>query len=120
MTRTFVRRTDGLWERRRTIEEVAVVSDPEPHAVIYPSVDVYEHAGCPITFVLPDRGFYAQRREEVQAVIDAAPGRLLVEVEANHNVPETQPADLARSSSKSCADDGDASEFAAGSRRAGA
>ncbi|SEG84447.1 Pimeloyl-ACP methyl ester carboxylesterase [Thermomonospora echinospora] len=93
--RTFLRRADGLWERRPTIEEIATVSAPDPHAVIYPSVDVYAHVRCPITFLLPDRGFYAQRRDEVQAVVDAAPGRELIEIAANHNVPMTQPADLA-------------------------
>lgn len=95
MRRVFVRCADGLWERRPTIGEIATVSAPDPHAVIYPSVDVYAHVGCPITFVLPDRGFYAQRRDEVQAVVDAAPGRELIEIAANHNVPMTRPVDLA-------------------------
>nr|SBO97149.1 FIG01133366: hypothetical protein [Nonomuraea gerenzanensis] len=95
MRRAFLRRADELWERRPAIEEIATVSAPSPHAVIYPSVDVYAHVRCPITFVLPDHGFYAQRRDEVQAVVEAAPGRKLVEIAANHNVPMTQPADLA-------------------------
>jgi pimeloyl-ACP methyl ester carboxylesterase len=93
--RAFLRRADRLWERRPTIEEIATVSAPDPHAVIYPSVDVYAHVGCPITFVLPDGGFYAQRRDEVQVVVDAAPGRELIGIAANHNVPMTRPADLA-------------------------
>lgn len=95
MRRAFLRRADGLWERRPTLEEIATVSAPDPRAVIYPSVDVYAHVRCPITFVLPDRGFYARRRDEVQTVVDAAPSRELREITANHNVPMTRPADLA-------------------------
>ncbi|WP_106401477.1 alpha/beta fold hydrolase [Actinocorallia populi] len=95
MRRSFLRRADGLGERRPTIEEIATVSAPDPHAAIYPSVDVYAHVECPITYVLPDRGFYAQRRAEVQALADASPDRELVEVAANHNVPMTRPAETA-------------------------
>lgn len=95
MRHSFLRRADGLWERRPTVEEIATVSAPDPHAVIYPSVDVYARVGCPITFVLLDLGFYAQHRDEVRAVVDAAPDRRLVEIAGNHNVPMTQPAGLA-------------------------
>lgn len=95
MRRTFLRRADTLYERRPSTEEIATVSAPDPDAAIYPSVDVYAQVRCPITFVLPDRGFYAQRRDEVQVMVDAAPGRELIEIAANHNVPMTQPADLA-------------------------
>ncbi|GII67028.1 hypothetical protein Skr01_71130 [Sphaerisporangium krabiense] len=59
--RAFLRRADGLWERRPAIEEIATVSAPAPDAVIHPSVDVYARIRCPVTFVLPDRGFYAER-----------------------------------------------------------
>lgn len=45
--------------------------------------------------MLPDRGLYAQRRDEVLVVVDAAPGRELIEIAANRNVPMTQPAELA-------------------------
>ncbi|WP_152990260.1 hypothetical protein [Sphaerimonospora mesophila] len=46
--------------------------------------------------MLPDRGLYAQRRDEVLVVADAAPGRELIEIAANHNVPMTQPAEPVR------------------------
>ena len=59
----FLRRADDLWERRPTVAEIATISAPDPGAVIYPSVDVYAPVGCPTTFVLPDRGFYAQRHD---------------------------------------------------------
>jgi hypothetical protein len=87
--RSFLRCSDTLYERRPSLEEITVVSAPDPHAPIYPSVDVYMHIRCPITFVLPDKGFYAQRRDEVQALVDAAANRELVEISANHNVPMT-------------------------------
>ncbi|WP_272267422.1 alpha/beta fold hydrolase [Rhodococcus sp. Rp3] len=95
MRRTFLRCSDTLYERRPSLDEIAVVSAPDSHAAIYPSVDLYTHLRCPITFVLPDRGFYAQRRDEVQTLVDAAANRELVEISANHNVPMTHPAELA-------------------------
>ncbi|MBF4479036.1 Pimeloyl-ACP methyl ester carboxylesterase [Rhodococcus rhodochrous J3] len=95
MRRSFLRCSDTLYERRPSLDEIAVVSAPDPHAAMYPSVDVYMHIRCPITFVLPDTGFYAQRRDEVQTLVDVAANRELVEISANHNVPMTQPAELA-------------------------
>ncbi|GAA4069785.1 alpha/beta hydrolase [Actinomadura miaoliensis] len=96
MRRAFLRCADGRWQRRPTTEEIATVSDPDPHAPIYhPSVDVYARVRCPLTFVLPTRGFYAQRRDELQAVVDSAPDRELLDIAANHNVPMTRPAELA-------------------------
>ncbi len=53
MRRSFLRRADGLWERRPTVEEIATVSAPDPHAVIYPSVDVYARVGCPTAASTP-------------------------------------------------------------------
>ncbi|MGU3584001.1 alpha/beta fold hydrolase [Rhodococcus sp. C26F] len=95
MRRSFLRCSDTLYERRPSLDEIAVVSAPDPRAPIYPSVDAYTHISCPITFVLPDKGFYAQRRDEGQTLVDAAANRELVEISANHNVPMTQPAELA-------------------------
>lgn len=93
--RAFLPGPDGLWQRRPTVEEIATVSAPDPAAAVYPSVEVYARVGCAITFVLPDRGFYAERRAEVLAVVRAAPDRQLVDLAANHNVPMTRPAELA-------------------------
>ncbi|MCD2100305.1 alpha/beta hydrolase [Rhodococcus rhodochrous] len=95
MRRSFLRGGDTLYERRPSLEEIAVVSAPDPRAPIYPSMDVYTHIRCPITFVLPARGSYAQRRDEVQTLVDAVANRHLVEISANHNVPMTRPAELA-------------------------
>ncbi|RKT86466.1 Pimeloyl-ACP methyl ester carboxylesterase [Saccharopolyspora antimicrobica] len=95
MRRAFLPLADGLCERRPTTEEIATVSAPDPGAEHYPSVDVYDRIACPITFVLPDQGFYAQRRDDVGAVVAAAPDRELIEITGDHNVPMTRPAELA-------------------------
>lgn len=95
MRRSFLCCDDTLYERRPSLEEITVVSAPDPHAAIYPSMDVYTHIKCPITFVLPGRGIYTQRRDEVQTLVDTAANRELVEISANHNVPMTQPSELA-------------------------
>jgi pimeloyl-ACP methyl ester carboxylesterase len=92
--RSFLRRGDG-WVRRPTIAEIAAVSSADPTARIYPSGDLYQHVTRPLTIVLASDGFYAQRRTEVQAVVDARPDRALVDIASNHNVPMTHPGDLA-------------------------
>jgi pimeloyl-ACP methyl ester carboxylesterase len=93
--RAFLRGPDGSWVRRPTTEEIAVVSSPDPEATVYPSVEIYERIGCPTAFVLPDGGLYAERGDELRAIVDSAPNRELVEVAGNHNVPMTRPAELA-------------------------
>ncbi|MBA0050914.1 alpha/beta hydrolase [Streptomyces sp. AJS327] len=92
--RSFTRR-GSRWVRRPTVEEIASVTALDPGAEILPSVDVYDRLSCPLTVVLAEDGFHAARRDEVRAVVDAAPDRELVEVRSNHNVPMTRPADLA-------------------------
>jgi pimeloyl-ACP methyl ester carboxylesterase len=95
MRRCFMRCPDGRWQRRPTTEEIITVSAADPNAVIYPSADVYERIRHPLTIVVANCGFYAQRRDEIQAVVTAAPHRRLVDISSNHNVPMTQPAALA-------------------------
>ncbi|MFG2195653.1 alpha/beta fold hydrolase [Streptomyces sp. NPDC048639] len=92
--RSFLRR-DHSWVRQPAIEEIVTVSAVEPGAEVFPSIDVYDRLTCPMTIVLADDGFYASRRDEVRAIVDAAPGRRLADVSSNHNVPMTRPADLA-------------------------
>jgi pimeloyl-ACP methyl ester carboxylesterase len=92
--RSFLQRGDG-WVHRPTIAEIAAVSSADPTARIYPSGDLYQHVMRPLTIVLASDGFYAQRRTEVQAVVDAGPDRALVDIASNHNVPMTRPGDLA-------------------------
>ncbi|WP_030543294.1 alpha/beta fold hydrolase [Streptomyces albus] len=92
--RSFTRR-GHWWVRQPAIEEVATVAAPELGAEVFPAIDVYGRLTCPMTIVLAEDGFYASRRDEVRAVVDAVPGRRLVDISSNHNVPMTRPADLA-------------------------
>ncbi|MDT0268639.1 alpha/beta hydrolase [Streptomyces sp. DSM 44915] len=92
--RSFTRRGRG-WVRRPAIEEVATVAAVQPGADVFPAVDVYARLTCPMTIVLAEDGFYASRRDEVRAVVDAAPDRRLIDIGSHHNVPMTRPADLA-------------------------
>lgn len=94
MRRAFLRR-GSTWVRRPSAEEVVTTTDVSPEARVLPSLDVYDRVTCPLTVVLPDQGFYAARRAEVQAVVDAGPERRLVDIAAPHNVPMTRPAELA-------------------------
>lgn len=87
---------EHTWLRRPTPEQIAVISAPSPDAVVYPSVDVYERLTCPLVVVLPDQGFYAARRDEVRAVVQARPERELMEMHTHHNVPMARPAELAQ------------------------
>lgn len=59
--RSFLHR-GGWWERRPTINGIVTVAGPDPSRAIYPSVDLYDRITCPLTIVLADGGFYAQRR----------------------------------------------------------
>lgn len=92
--RSFLRR-GHQWVRRPAIEEIVAVTAVEPGAEVFPSVEVYDRLTCPMTIVLAEQGFYASRRDEVRAVVDAVPGRRLTDISSNHNIPMTRPADLA-------------------------
>ncbi len=92
--RSFLRR-GHRWVRRPAIEEIATVTAVEPDAEVFPSIEVYDRLTCPMTIVLAEDGFYASRRDEMRAVVDAVPGRRLINISSNHNIPMTRPADLA-------------------------
>jgi len=89
--RSLVADGDGFL-RRPTPEEIAATTTAPVDAPVYPSVDVYAKVTCPMTILLPDQGFYARRRDEVAAIVDAAPARRLVEVPGGHNLVMTHPA----------------------------
>lgn len=95
LERSFTR-TGDRWLRRPTAEQIGVISSPAPDADIHPSVDVYARLTCPVTIVLPDEGFYADRRDEVRALVEGRPERSLVEMHTHHNVPMAAPRELAR------------------------
>jgi pimeloyl-ACP methyl ester carboxylesterase len=93
--RAFVAQGDGLWLRRPTMGEMAVVSVPDPAAAIYPAVDLYERLTVPAGFVLASGGLYASRRAALEAVVAGAANRRLRVLEANHNVHLQQPQAVA-------------------------
>ncbi len=92
--RSFLHR-GHRWVRRPAIEEIATVTAVDPDAEVFPSVEVYDRLTCPMTIVLAEHGLYASRRDEVRGVVDAAPGRRLIDIGSNHNIPMTRPGDLA-------------------------
>ncbi|MGW9351473.1 alpha/beta fold hydrolase [Nocardiopsis flavescens] len=87
---------EGVRLRRPTPEQIAVISAADPEAAVHPGVDVYDRLTCPLTIVLPDEGFYADRRDEVRAIVVGRPERTLVEMRGHHNVPMARPGELAR------------------------
>ncbi|MGW8990802.1 alpha/beta fold hydrolase [Streptomyces zhihengii] len=91
--RSFLHR-GRRWVRRPAIEEIVAVTAVEPDAEVFPSIEVYDRLTCPMTIVLAEDGFFASRRDDVRAVVDAVPGRRLIDVDSNHNIPMTRPADL--------------------------
>lgn len=95
VTRRSFLRFGHRWVRRPAIEEILTVTALEPDAEVFPSIEVYDRLACPLTIVLAEHGFHASRRDEVRAVVDAAPGRRLTDISSNHNIPMTRPADLA-------------------------
>lgn len=92
--RSFVRHGPG-WLRRPTTEEIITAASPDFTAKLCPAIDLYEQLNCPLTVVVARRGFYAERRAQVQTVVAAGPERVLVHIESNHNVPMTSPDELA-------------------------
>jgi len=93
-TRSFRADAGGRFLRRPTPEEIAATTTAPVDAPVYPSVDVYGRITCPMTIVLPDQGFYAHRRDEVAAIVAAAPQRELVEIAGGHNVVMTHPEEV--------------------------
>jgi hypothetical protein len=56
---------------------------------------VYDRITVPITVVLPEQGFYAARRDEVERIVAAAPGRRLVDIGGHHNAVMARPGRIA-------------------------
>lgn len=95
VTRRSFLRHGHRWVRRPAVEEIVTVTAVEPDAEVFPSIEVYDRLTCPMTIVLAEDGFYASRRDDVRAIVDAVPGRRLTDISSNHNIPMTRPADLA-------------------------
>ncbi len=85
----------GGYVRMPTTGEIAATTVLPPDASLHPGVEVYDQLACPTTIVLPDEGFYASRRDEVAAIVAAAPNRRLVAMPGGHNVVMTHPTEVA-------------------------
>lgn len=79
------------------MKEVATVSAVEPGAAVFPNIGGYDRLTCPMTIVLAGDGLDASRRDEERTIADAAPGRGLIDISSNHNVPMTRPLTSPRS-----------------------
>jgi pimeloyl-ACP methyl ester carboxylesterase len=96
VTQRSFTRVDERWVRRPVVDELVTVCSPDPASDIFPSIEVYDRLTCAATFILASRGLYAGRGEQVANVVAAGPGRRLIELDAPHNVPMTEPRALAR------------------------
>lgn len=93
--RAFLAQPDGRLLRRPTMEEIAVVSRPDPDAPIHPAVDLYDRLTLPAGFLLATRGLYATRRAALESVVARRPNRRLQLLDANHNLHLQQPRAVA-------------------------
>jgi pimeloyl-ACP methyl ester carboxylesterase len=89
-------KVEAGWLRRPTLTEIDTVRQPPEDAGIYPSIEVYDRVPQPMALVLASEGFYASRRERVEAVAAARANRVFVEVPGGHNVHLLRPREVAR------------------------
>lgn len=92
--RSFLRRGD-MYIRRPGMEEIAVVSVPDPAQSIYPAIDLYERINAPAGFVLASNGLYGDREADLSAVVRARTNRCLLKLECGHNVHMQKAAEVA-------------------------
>lgn len=92
--RSFLRRGTA-YIRRPSLEEIAVVSMPNPIQSIYPAIDLYERIHVPAGFVLASKGLYGDREADLSAVVGAHANRRLLKLECGHNVQMQKAAEVA-------------------------
>lgn len=92
--RSFLRR-GNTYVRRPSMEEITVVSVPDPVQPIYPAIDLYECIDVPAGFVLPSSGLYGNREADLSAVVGARANRCLLKLECGHNVHMQKAAEVA-------------------------
>lgn len=85
----------NVYLRRPTMEEIAMVSVPDPADAIYPALDLYDHIQVPAGFVLATSGLYANREADLAAVVAMRPDRHLLKLDCGHNVHMQKPAEVA-------------------------
>lgn len=94
-TRRAFMQCGSRWVRRPSMDEISVVSLPDPQQPIYPAVDLYERITVPAGFVLASGGLYASREADVMAVVHARPNRFFMKCDCGHNVHMLKAADIA-------------------------
>lgn len=92
--RSFMPQAGGFM-RRPSMQEIEVVSLPDPHRQIYPAVDLYDHITVPAGFVLASGGLYGQREEDLRRVVNARADRYFIKYECGHNVHMLKAAEIA-------------------------
>lgn len=95
LRRCFIE-SDGLWLRRPTPEEIAIVSAPKAGSEIFPWHGIYELVHVPLLLVWADRGLSSDRRAEVSDLATAAPNRCVAQLSGSHNLPMQRPGELGR------------------------
>ena len=85
----------GGFVRRPVMDEIAVVSVPDPVAAVYPAMDLYDAITVPAGFVLASGGLYGNREADLQRVVAARPNRHVLKCECGHNVHMQKPAEVA-------------------------
>lgn len=81
--------------RRPTMEEIALVSLPDPERQVYPAVDLYDQITVPAGFVLASRGLYGNREADLKRVVSARENRYFVKYDCGHNVHMLKAAEIA-------------------------
>ncbi|HLP98909.1 MAG TPA: alpha/beta hydrolase [Sideroxyarcus sp.] len=92
--RSFLHR-NGTCLRRPTMEEIAMVSVPDPAQPIYPALDLYERISVPAGFVLASNGLYGNREADIAAVVAARANRRFLKLDCGHNVHMQKVAEVA-------------------------
>lgn len=92
--RSFMPHGSGF-VRRPSMEEISVVSLPDPRQPIYPAIDLYDHIRVPAGFVLASKGLYGNRESDLARVVSALENRRLIKCNCGHNVHMLKSAEIA-------------------------
>lgn len=95
-TRRAFLQVDDAYVRRPTMEEIAMVSVPDPLAEIYPCFDLYRRITVPLGLVLADKGLYGHREKDVMSIVGNNPDRYFIQIASGHNVHMQKPEAVAQ------------------------
>lgn len=92
--RSFMQHGAGFI-RRPGMEEIAVVSVPDPEQPVYPAIDLYDHIKVPIGFVWASAGLYGNREADLRRVVGRESNRYLLKCDCGHNVHMLKSGEVA-------------------------